>query len=119
MRPMTSKEKIALLTRLTRDNKHEVNEYELCDGEVFETNDTHHVGIKVDIRRRILDWLKENKISQRSVAIALRYRPQDFNAFLNGYEPLPLTRLEELMWIMESDNIYTQGEQSETRIIKQ
>ena len=59
---------------------------------------------RVDIRAYIKRRLTEEGISHYKLAAALQTSRSALNYALNGNIPMPLERIEKILWILDGDN---------------
>jgi len=59
---------------------------------------------RVDIRGYIARRLKEEGISQYRMAQILGVTQPNFNAALRGAIPMPLERIETLLWLLDGES---------------
>lgn len=59
---------------------------------------------RVDIRGYIARRLKEEGISQYRMAQILGVTQPNFNAALRGVIPMPLDRIETLLWLLDGES---------------
>lgn len=64
---------------------------------------------RVNIRAYIKRRLQEEGISHYALADALGTARQNINAALNEKIPMPLERMEKILWILDGDNTPFRG----------
>ena len=80
-------------------------ESRIIDGVIREEKETGRVGVRFDLRRFILTNMKAKGISIRKMAQRLGMMPGNLSNFFNGRIPVPVSDIEEMMWIIMDDNI--------------